>query len=461
MGLMEISSVVYFFSLSFILFALVTLILYWSSPQRMRNIILLISSYAFYSAWDFRFLSLVIFSTAVDYFAARLIEDNEKKRKFFLVMSLTANLGVLAIFKYSQFFVDSFVELASVFGISPGKTELNIILPLGISFYTFQSMSYVIDVYRNKLKAHRSFWEFALFVSYFPQLIAGPIERASFLLPQILKEKKWSDVRVTEAIYLFSWGFFKKRAIADYLELAINNGYALQEKPGLMTLIGFLALVFKLYADISGYADMARGVSLLFGIRLSTNFLFPYFSKNPSEYWTRWHITLSVWVRHYVFTPLLTRFRLPSFAILVTFIVMGAWLGPKLHYLQWGLYWGLCALAYQSLLKWNLWKNWFMLVMIFLGQTFFHATGFTSYINLLLSMSHNVTDVFFLTPYYYKAFFIVGLFMAYDYFLYKKEDELFVSKQGFYQQALFYSGLFFLYRNIGQVAATDFVYFQH
>ncbi len=458
---MEISSIVYFFSLSFILFALATLVLYWSSPQKSRNVILLISSYAFYCSWDYRFLSLIIFSTAVDYYAARLIEDKEVKRKFFLIVSLSTNLGVLFIFKYCQFFVDSFVAFASVFGLNPGKTELNIILPLGISFYTFQSMSYVIDVYRNKMKAHRCFWEFALFVSYFPQLIAGPIERAGYLLPQILREKKWSEIPVKEASYLFAWGFFKKRAIADYLELAINNGYAHQEKPGLMTLLGFLAIVFKLYADISGYADMARGVSLLFGIRLSTNFLFPYFSKNPSEYWKRWHITLSVWVRHYVFTPLITRFRIPELAIIVTFLVMGAWLGPQLHFLQWGFYWGLCALAYQYLLKWKLWQNWFMLIMIFLGQTFFHATSLTSYMNLLLSIGHNFSDVFFLNPYYYKAFFIVILFMAYDYYLYKKNDELFVSKLSFYYQTAFYGGLFFLYRNIGQVAATDFVYFQH
>ncbi|MES2528012.1 MAG: MBOAT family O-acyltransferase [Bdellovibrionota bacterium] len=461
MGLMEISSVVYFFSLSFIVFALATLALYWSSPRKARNVILLIASYVFYCTWDYRFLSLVIFSTVVDYYAARMIEDKETKRKFFLVVSLSTNLTVLFIFKYCQFFVDSFVEFASVFGMTPGKTELNIILPLGISFYTFQSMSYVIDVYRKKMQAHRSFREFALFVSYFPQLIAGPIERAGYLLPQILREKKWSDVPVKEAIYLFSWGFFKKRVIADYLELAINNGYATQEKPGLMTLLGFLAIVFKLYADISGYADMARGVSLLFGIRLSTNFLFPYFSKNPSEYWKRWHITLSVWVRHYVFTPLITRFRIPELAIIVTFLVMGAWLGPQLHFLLWGLYWGICVLTYQYFLKWNIWQNWFMLVMIFLGQTFFHATGLTSYVDLLLSIGHNFSDVFFLTPYYYKAIFIVTLFMGYDYYLYKKQDELLVSKLSFYHQAAFYGGLFFLYRNIGQVAATDFVYFQH
>ncbi len=461
MELMEINSVVYFFSLSFMLFALVTLIFYWSSPQKIKNVILLISSYVFYCTWDYRFLSLLVASTAVDYFAARMIEDRPDKRKFFLILSISANLGVLFVFKYFQFFVDGFIDLVSLFGFKPGKAELNIILPLGISFYTFQSMSYVIDVYRKKMNAHRKFWEFALFVSYFPQLIAGPIERAGHLLPQILSEKKWKDVPVAEAVYLFAWGFFKKRAIADFLELAINNGYATGDKPGMMTLIGLLAVVIKLYADISGYADMARGVSLLFGIRLSTNFLFPYFSKNPSEYWKRWHITLSVWVRHYVFTPLLTRFRIPELAIIITFLVMGAWLGPHWHYIQWGLFWGLCALGYQYLLRWNLWHNWLMLVMIFLGQTFFHATGFSSYITLLSGVGHNFSDVYFLTTYYYKVFFIVGLFMTYDYFLYKKDDELFVSKLSFYKQAAFYAGLFFIYRNIGEVAATDFIYFQH
>ncbi len=455
---LSFSSVVYFFKPSFILFFIATFSIYWSLP-RYRNRFLLFASYFFYGCWDVRFLSLIVLSTLIDFYSARLIVNRPEKRRLFLYLCVGANLLILGVFKYAQFFVDSTSAMLEFMGFPVSRTVLEIILPLGISFYTFQSISYVIDVYRRKFHPHNNLLEYALFVIYFPQLIAGPIERVSHLLPEILKEKKWKEIPWAEGIYLFAIGFFKKRVIADFLAYAAHRGYAMEDKPGIITLTGFLAYTFEVYGDISGYADMARGMSLLLGIRLSPNFYFPYFSRDPVDYWKRWHITLSVWSRHYIFTPLITRWKNATLAILATFMVMGIWHGPRWHYVHWGLYWAFWSIAYQRLLK-DYWNHFIMILVIFVGQSFFRTDSVTDYINLWLSLKGHFWTAEILSIPYIKTYLIIGLFIVYEYWCLKGKDELRILRQNFYVQAAFYFALFFLYRNIGETAAIDFVYFQ-
>ena len=454
----EFPSVVYFYSFSFIAFFCLVFAIYWALPKS-RNTFLLLASYTFYSCWDYRFLSLVILQTCIDFVASRGIEDEPAKRRFYLYASVISNLTILAVFKYAQFFVDSAEGVLTFIDLAPNRHVLDIVLPLGISFYTFQSMSYVVDVYRGKFKAHRNFLEFALFVSYFPQLIAGPIERVTHLLPQILKPKSWKDIEWSEGLYLFWMGFFKKRVLADYLAYAVERGYVPGAKPGMITLTGLLAYVFEVYGDISGYADMARGMSLLLGIRLSPNFYFPYFSKDPVEYWKRWHMTLSTWARHYIFTPLITRWKKPSLVIFATFMVMGIWHGPRWHYVHWGLYWAFWSVVYQRFLK-HYWKHWMMVIVIFVGQSFFKADSIGHYLDLLVSLKGPFWSADILAVPYLKTYLLIGLFIGYEAWCLRGDDEFRMLKQNFYVQTTFYAVLFFLYRNIGETAAIDFIYFQ-
>lgn len=297
----------WFNSWEFLLFLPVVLIFYYIFTHRVQNIWLLIASYFFYGWWDWRFLFLIFLSTSVYYFVALFIYNNtdDKKRRLVFYLSIAVNLGLLCVFKHYNFFVDSFVSLGSTIGINLETPVIRILLPVGISFYTFQAMSYTIDVYRSIQKPAKNFFDFALYVCYFPQLVAGPIERASSLLPQILNKRKVNAEMIQSGMLLILIGFFKKIAIADTAAVGVEEVFSNPSRFSSWFLWkGLYLFSIQIYCDFSGYSNIARGVSKLFGIELMENFQAPYFSRNIIEFWRRWHISLSTWFRDYLFIPL-------------------------------------------------------------------------------------------------------------------------------------------------------------
>ncbi len=336
-----------FNSLEFIIFLPIVFYLYWfifSKKILFQNLVLLISSYIFYSWWDWRFLSLLFSSTIMDYFVGQRIHSCKKKKlkKFYLLLSIFFNLTLLGFFKYFNFFIQSWIELLAIFGFEyQNPWTLNIILPVGISFYTFQTMSYTLDIYYGKLKPTKDFISFASFVSFFPQLVAGPIERASNFLPQILKCRKFNYKQGVQGLRLILWGMFKKIVIADSLAWRVDyvfNNY--HDYNGGVLLLGLIYFSFQIYCDFSGYSDIAIGISKLFGFELKSNFKFPYFSRNIKEFWRRWHISLSTWFRDYLYVPLGGSIHGQWIAfrnILLIFTISGFWHGANWAFISWGL----------------------------------------------------------------------------------------------------------------------------
>jgi D-alanyl-lipoteichoic acid acyltransferase DltB (MBOAT superfamily) len=336
-----------FNSLSFLIFLPLVFAIYWllSKGEKLvfQNLWLLAASYVFYGWWDYRFLALIFASTVVDYWVGlRIARSKEKKdRKGWLWLSIAFNLGLLGFFKYYNFFVESWVEAFASIGFQLDPWTIQIILPVGISFYTFQTMSYSLDIYRCKLQPTKDFIGFAAFVSFFPQLVAGPIERASNLLPQILQPRHFSYPQAVQGARLMLWGFFKKIVIADALAPAVNEIFAnYADYSSWVLLLGAFYFTLQIYCDFSGYSDIAIGTAKLFGINLMTNFRFPYFSRSIGEFWRRWHISLSTWFRDYVYIPLggsrVTR-QSAIRNVFIVFLVSGLWHGANWTFVFWGL----------------------------------------------------------------------------------------------------------------------------
>ncbi|WP_047414393.1 MBOAT family protein [Cellulophaga sp. Hel_I_12] len=335
-----------FNSLAFFIFLPIVFVLYWYviyKSLKAQNLLVLLSSYVFYGWWDYRFLLLIFISTLVDYSVGLKIASNQNQinKKKWLWVSILFNLGLLGFFKYYNFFVNSWINALDSIGYTLQNTwTLQVILPVGISFYTFQTMSYSIDIYRGQLKPTKDFIGFAAFVSFFPQLVAGPIERASNLLPQILSKRKFNKKNLASGVTLIIWGLFKKVVIADSLSPVVNDifeNYTTYSGGTLIT--GAIFFAFQIYGDFSGYSDIAIGTARLFGFDLMTNFNFPYFSKSIGEFWRKWHISLSTWFRDYLYIPLggskvgkLKGVR-NVFAI---FLVSGFWHGANWTFLVWG-----------------------------------------------------------------------------------------------------------------------------
>lgn len=348
-----------FNSLTFLIFLPTVFILYWfvfNKSLKWRNVLLLVASYVFYGWWDYRFLSLIFLSTLVDYVVAMLLEKQEdkRKRKMLLSISLIFNLGLLGIFKYYNFFIESWIDAWATMGVTMHASTLSVILPVGISFYTFQTLSYTIDVYRKQLRATPNFIQFAAFVSFFPQLVAGPIERASNLLPQFKVRQKFDYHQAKTGISLIIWGLFKKMVIADNCAYFVNQIF---DSPGSYSAAelwgGAILFAFQIYGDFSGYSDIAIGVARLFGFKLMTNFRFPYFSRDIAEFWRRWHISLSTWFRDYLYIPLggsrgskTQQVR----NIFIIFLVSGFWHGANWTFIIWG---GIHACLFLPLLLMN------------------------------------------------------------------------------------------------------------
>lgn len=334
-----------FNSIDFAIFIPVVFVFYWfltNKSLKQQNFLIVTASYVFYGWWDWRFLLLILFSTIVDYTVGRRLQNQEdqKKRKVLLWISIIVNLGFLGFFKYYNFFLENFVTAFSFFGTEIKANSLNIILPVGISFYTFQTLSYSIDVYKRKLKPTTDFIAFSAFVSFFPQLVAGPIERAMHLLPQFYKKRTFNYSKAVDGMRQILWGLFKKIVIADncaeYANLIFNNS---ADYSGSTLVLGALFFTFQIYCDFSGYSDIAIGTSRLFGFDLMQNFNFPYFSRDIAEFWRRWHISLSTWFRDYLYIPLGGSYGSTWMKVRNTFaifIVSGFWHGANWTFIAWG-----------------------------------------------------------------------------------------------------------------------------
>lgn len=335
----------FFNSIAFAIFLPIVFFLYWfvfNKTKNTQNALLIIASYYFYSCWDWRFLFLLVFSTFLDYYTGIQIEKgkSEKNRKFWFWLSILVNLGFLGIFKYYNFFAASFSDLLNAAGLKSSPVLLNVILPVGISFYTFHGLSYVIDIYYKRIKAEYNFVDYSLFVSYFPLLVAGPIERATHLLPQVKIKREFNFEKAKEGIYQIIWGLVKKVVIADTCATyanAIFDHYTSMNSFSLM--LGAVYFAFQIYGDFSGYSDIALGTSKLFGLDLLRNFNYPYFSRDIAEFWRRWHISLSSWFRDYLYIPLggsKGGLWMKIRNTFIIFVVSGFWHGANWTYIAWG-----------------------------------------------------------------------------------------------------------------------------
>ncbi|OOG65170.1 MBOAT family protein [Flavobacterium sp. A45] len=335
----------FFNSLAFAIFLPIVFFLYWfvfNKTKSTQNALLIVASYYFYSCWDWRFLFLLVFSTFLDYYTGIRIEksSNDKGRKFWFWLSIIINLGFLGIFKYYNFFSASFAQMLTTVGFKASPILLDVILPVGISFYTFHGLSYVIDIYFKRIKAEYNFVDYSLFVSYFPLLVAGPIERATHLLPEVKVKRTFDFNQAKEGVCQIIWGLVKKVVIADTCATyanAIFDNYSSMNS--LSLILGGIYFAFQIYGDFSGYSDMALGMSKLFGLELLRNFNYPYFSRDIAEFWRRWHISLSSWFRDYLYIPLggskgskVMQVR----NVFIIFVVSGFWHGANWTYLAWG-----------------------------------------------------------------------------------------------------------------------------
>ncbi|MFV0541120.1 MAG: MBOAT family O-acyltransferase [Aestuariibaculum sp.] len=418
--------------------------------------LILISSYIFYGMWDWRFLSLILLSTIVDYFVGIKIysNDNKSKRRSWLWVSVMFNVGLLGFFKYYNFFVDSWVDFVSVFGYEiRSKWTLQVILPVGISFYTFQTMSYSFDIYYKRLKPTTDFLSFAAFVGFFPQLVAGPIERASNLLTQILNKRTFNYKQIVDGLKLILWGLFKKVAIADAVAPIVDDIFLnYVNYPASTLILGVTLFSFQVYGDFSGYSDIAIGTSKLFGVELMSNFKFPNFSRNVAEYWQRWHISLSTWFRHYIYIPLggSRVSKLKSVRnICIVFLVSGFWHGANWTFIFWGAFHALVFIPVFLMGRNTIYKgtvigqNSVFPSLIEIGQVlltfgivtfsriFFRSESITSAFGFLDKMFTDFSYQAYMHPMGYRMldyYVLLALFVLYEYRIRKDERSPFKFK---------------------------------
>lgn len=355
-----------FNSFTFFAFFLAVYSLYRLCGFRAQNLLLLTASYFFYGCWDYRFLSLILISTLTDYVIGLKIASSTcaQKRKYWVASSVIINLGILGFFKYFNFFIDSFIPLLETLGIQANLPALSIILPVGISFYTFQTMTYSIDIYRKELTPTRNFIDFALFVAFFPQLVAGPIERAKKLLPQVTSPRLITLKQSHEGLWLIGIGLFKKVVIADNLAFIVDPLFSAQALSGPEVTLAAYAFALQIYCDFSGYSDIARGLAKLLGFELMLNFNLPFFANSPADFWRRWHISLSTWLRDYLYIPLGGNkgSRLLTYRnLMLTMMLGGLWHGAAWTFVLWGFYQG-ALLVIQRIVapytsRWSFWHS--------------------------------------------------------------------------------------------------------
>ena len=497
-----------FNSAVYILFFLIVFTIYWSlskigTTSRLQNRFLLFASYIFYGYWDWIFLSLIAISTFVDFFAARGIEksQNNKVRKSLLSLSIFVNLGLLGTFKYFDFFVASFIEFVQIFNpeafpLGGESIFLKVILPVGISFYTFQTLSYTIDVYRKLIPSEKNFLDFALFVSFFPQLVAGPIERAGNLIPQLKAKRHFDMDNIRNGAWLILLGFFMKVYVADNLGPLVNEVYlsgaiVYHVNPelaaghgGFQVFAASLAFAFQVYCDFAGYSNIALGSALMIGVRLTINFNAPFFSQNPVEIWQRWHITLSGWVRDYIYIPLggshYGEIR-KNIHLFITFSLMGVWHGANWTFVFWGVYNAVFLVIYNITKPFlprlpdnvhpalkgivRILKIVFVFIIFGLSGLFFRAYDLNHVIILLRSlldfpwnMTDSVNQVAPAAKYTFKILNKLWILLLLDALLYTSRDQFWIFKRSVWLRALIYITMLFSVIVLGYFG-KDVIYF--
>ena len=447
--------------------------------HRAQNAMLLVASLVFYGFWDWRFLGLLAGTTSVDYVVAQKIRDTEDRRrkKAFLLVSIALNLVVLGFFKYFNFFAESATALLHAFGMKADSITLSIALPVGISFYTFQAMSYVIDVYRGDLEPTRSPLDYALFIAFFPHLVAGPIQRPVVLLPQVARPRTLSWDQIHAGVFLILWGYFQKVVVADNMAQIVNPIFDTYRKhEGLDVIFAALAFTFQIYSDFSGYSDIARGLSKLMGFELLVNFKLPYFAINPTDFWLRWHVSLSTWLRDYLYIPLggnrlgpLKTYR----NLFLTMLLGGLWHGAAWNFVLWGAFHGLILVVYRLVDRhphhedpWSIPLAWLrvppemllMFTLTVIGWILFRARSLDQAVQMVHGLGFKPSaDSAELAR--QLAFFTVPLIAA-QIWQYKARDLLIIPKQRPLVLALIYGALLAAIVAFGVRESKEFIYFQ-
>jgi D-alanyl-lipoteichoic acid acyltransferase DltB (MBOAT superfamily) len=469
---------------SFVFWAFFCLVLtaYRLSGHRTQNRLLLVASYIFYGFWDWRFLFLMFFSTVVDFFVARWLHGltDERKRGLLLKVSLAVNLSLLGFFKYYGFFANEMNALLMNLGLNSYLPILKIVLPVGISFYTFQTISYTVDVYRRQTTPARSFFDFALYVSFFPQLVAGPIERSTDLLPQVEKPRTVSAGDVREGLYHIVFGLFKKVVVADNMAVLANSVFSqsLAELTAAEVLLGTYAFAFQIYGDFSGYSSIAQGLARMMGFKLMWNFRMPYFAVSPSDFWQRWHISLSSWLRDYLYIPLGGN-RGGKFAtarnLSLTMLLGGLWHGANWTYIAWGAIHGAVLIVYRVFPRLGdsraatptlgVWMRIIRALIFFhivcVTWIFFRAENVTQAVGMITTLFSTAgwTDPFVSYAAALLVFFVIP-FQLYELWLERKADQLALLNQRVWVQGAMY--VYFILMMITFVPGTPqvFIYFQ-
>jgi len=478
-----------FNSLAFFIFLPIVFFTYWIVLKKSvtnQNIFLIISSYFFYGYWDWRFLILIIFSSLSDYIISQKIEDSgkEKQQQLLLYLSISINLITLFFFKYFNFFIENLVEVFLTFGVQPNLSTLNIILPVGISFYTFQSMSYTIDVYHKDIKAVRNPIVFLAYISFFPQLVAGPIERASQLIPQFVKkERVFSYSQSVDGLRQIAWGFVKKVVIADNCATfvaPIFDNYT--DYNGSTLFLGIFLFAFQVYGDFSGYSDIAIGTARLFGFELMENFRFPFFASSITDFWRRWHISLSTWLRDYLYTPMAIRLRSYGmngviFATLISFTLIGTWHGARWTYVLFGVLYGviisieLLTRKIRKLIKKRINNKLFYWIGVLLTFSFFllslvlfrsdtlaDALGYFS--GLFNSSLFSIPTIISPKYRFFYVFILIFIFIIIEWFRKERRHVLDIAEYKMTFRWLIYLAIVLLVIIFARFNQNDFIYFQ-
>ena len=475
-----------FNSLSFAIFLPIVFALYWLLPHKYRWVLLLIASYYFYMSWNVKYVTLILTTTLISYAAARLLEGQPdlRKKKWILAGAAAVSLGILFFFKYFNFFSESLAAFFGLFAIPMNPILLKLLLPVGISFYTFQTLSYVIDVYRGTIPAERHLGYYATFISFFPQLVAGPIERTTNLLPQIKAKHTFNYDQATYGLKLMTWGFFQKIVIADTLSTYVSSVFdAPRNYEGFSLVLAVLMFTVQIYCDFSGYSDIAIGTAKMLGIDLMTNFRSPYFAQSIKEFWSRWHISLSTWFRDYVYIPLggnrVGKVR-QAFNLILTFLVSGLWHGANWTFVIWGGIHG-CAQVLERFLSRktkNLRSN-PMAILKTLGVFIFIAFTWIFFVSKSLNdalyvIGHLFTGIGSPLAYLQEGFyafsfskskllsilFFIFMLAVYDGFSLKTDCIQWISSQNKLVRNLAYWGLVLIIVFFRATVEAEFVYFQ-
>jgi len=472
---------VLFNSYTFWTFFAVVILLYRILPHKWQNRMLLAASYVFYGWWDWRFLSLIVIVTIVNFCTAIGVDssDDKRRRKLLVAVSITANLALLGTFKYFNFFTGEFVNLLGSIGLTVTMPSVQIVLPVGISFYTFQAMSYTIDVYRGDTVPTSNLRDFALYVAFFPQLVAGPIERSSRLLPQVINPRIRRGDDFADGLFLVLTGLFKKIVIADNLAIIVNGIFSREmgDLTGADYLVGVYAFTFQIYGDFSGYSTIARGLAKWMGFDLMTNFRMPYLSRTPSEFWRRWHISLSSWLRDYLYIPLggnrggLWRTRRN---LMLTMLLGGLWHGAGWTFITWGLFHGVLLVIY-SMCSGNKnadpadsparpWKSALSIVVMFhlaaLGWLFFRAETMSQACGMLGGMFTNFAPSQFTTYCFTSILFYAGPLMLFEFWQDRTSDPMRLTKAPWPWRAAVYSYFVIMMIVFRPMVPSEFIYFQ-